>query len=148
MTQDKLLLKWLSLILLLLLGYFPYTFSSQVWWFPNFLSYPASGRDTTSTQKKKVNVTGTVQAFSALKATGTNMYKYITSTSHTWGHTRNMAEKEDSVRQGLHYGMMIEWVNLRQFQTACQRKASFFHFLVQYRISGSSFPPDLIIMKF
>lgn len=99
-------------------------------------------------RQKKVNVTGIVQAFSALKATGTNTYKYITSTSHTWGHTRNMAEKEDSVRQGLHYGMMIEWVNLRQFQTACQRKASFFHFLVQYLISGSSFPPDLIIMKF
>lgn len=36
---------------------------------------------------------------------------------------------------------MIEWVDVRQFQTACQRKASFFHFLVQYLISGSSFPP-------
>ena len=91
---------------------------------------------------------GIVQAFSALKATATNTYKYITSTTHTRGHTCNVAEKEDSVRQGLHYGMMIEWVNLRQFQTACQRKSSFFHFLVQYLISGSSFPPDLIIMKF
>lgn len=80
--------------------------------------------------KKKVNVIGIVQAFSALKATATNTYKYITSTSHKWGHTHNGAEKEDSVRQGLHYGMMIEWVNLRQFQTACQRKSSFFHFLV------------------
>jgi len=131
----------------MLLGHFPYTFSSQVWWFPNFLSYWASGRDTTSTQKK-VNAIGIVQVFSALKATATNTYKYITSTTHTWGHTRNAAEKEDSVRQGLHYGMMIEWVNLRQFQTACQRKSSFFHFLVQYLISGSSFPPDLIIVKF
>lgn len=36
---------------------------------------------------------------------------------------------------------MIEWVDVRQFQTACQRKASFFHFLIQYLISGSSFPP-------
>lgn len=50
----------------------------------------------------KVNVAGIAQAFSAFKPTGIDTYKCKTLISHKWDYRGNMAEEDDSVKQGLH----------------------------------------------
>lgn len=89
----------------------------------------------------KVNVAGVAQAFSAFKTLVS-----IHTSAWNWPAINEAIEaiwlqKSIQGNKGYINRTMIEWVDVRRFQTACQRKASFFHFLVWYLISGSSFPP-------